>query len=91
MANDKVDILIVDDLPEKVLVYRTVLDELGENLVVARSGEEAGAGNQLRRNERTSAVFLAIDAESEVVRLVAGPPFDQRALVIARRGHRRHR
>jgi signal transduction histidine kinase len=41
MSDDKVDILIVDDLPEKVLVYRAILDELGENLVVARSGPEA--------------------------------------------------
>ena len=38
---DQTNILIVDDLPEKVLVYRTILDELGQNLVVARSGEEA--------------------------------------------------
>src|SRR5262245_27566027 len=38
---DKTNILIVDDLPEKVLVYRSILDELGQNLVVARSGEEA--------------------------------------------------
>jgi signal transduction histidine kinase/DNA-binding response OmpR family regulator len=41
MPDDKVDILIVDDLPEKVLVHRAILDELGENLVVARSGPEA--------------------------------------------------
>jgi signal transduction histidine kinase/DNA-binding response OmpR family regulator len=41
MPDEKIDILIVDDLPEKVLVYRAILDELGENLVVARSGEEA--------------------------------------------------
>jgi signal transduction histidine kinase/DNA-binding response OmpR family regulator len=38
---DKTNILIVDDLPEKVLVYRTILEELGQNLVIARSGEEA--------------------------------------------------
>lgn len=38
---DKTNILIVDDLPEKVLVYRTILEELGQNLVAARSGEEA--------------------------------------------------
>src|SRR5438045_282312 len=38
---DKTNVLIVDDLPEKVLVYRTILDELGQNLVIARSGEEA--------------------------------------------------
>jgi signal transduction histidine kinase/DNA-binding response OmpR family regulator len=35
------NILVVDDLPEKLLVYRTVLEELGENVVTARSGEEA--------------------------------------------------
>jgi signal transduction histidine kinase/DNA-binding response OmpR family regulator len=39
--SDKTNILIVDDLPEKVLVYRTILEELDQNLVVARSGEEA--------------------------------------------------
>jgi signal transduction histidine kinase/DNA-binding response OmpR family regulator len=49
MPDDKVDILIVDDLPDKVLVYRTILEELGENLVVARSGSEALA--QVLRKE----------------------------------------
>jgi len=34
-------ILIVDDLPEKRLVYSTVLEELDAELVVARSGTEA--------------------------------------------------
>ena len=34
-------ILIVDDLPEKLLVYGTVLEELDAELVVARSGTEA--------------------------------------------------
>jgi CheY-like chemotaxis protein len=38
---DKTNVLIVDDLPEKILVYRTILEDLGQNLVVARSGEEA--------------------------------------------------
>jgi CheY-like chemotaxis protein len=38
---DKVSILLVDDLPEKILVLETILAELGENLVVARSGAEA--------------------------------------------------
>ena len=35
---DRVDILVVDDLPEKLLVFETVLGELGQNLVFARSG-----------------------------------------------------
>ena len=34
-------ILIVDDLPEKLLVYRSILEELGQNLVFAGSGAEA--------------------------------------------------
>lgn len=35
------NILIVDDLPEKLLVYRSILEDLGENLVAVRSGPEA--------------------------------------------------
>jgi signal transduction histidine kinase/DNA-binding response OmpR family regulator len=35
------NILVVDDLPEKLLAYRTILDELGQNVIVARSGQEA--------------------------------------------------
>jgi signal transduction histidine kinase/DNA-binding response OmpR family regulator len=42
MANDeKVDILVVDDLPEKLLIYNTVLEGLGQNIVTALSGREA--------------------------------------------------
>jgi signal transduction histidine kinase len=32
---------VVDDLQEKHVVFRTILDELGENIVSARSGKEA--------------------------------------------------
>jgi signal transduction histidine kinase/DNA-binding response OmpR family regulator len=38
---DRVDILVVDDLDEKLLVFETVLGELDQNLVLARSGAEA--------------------------------------------------
>src|SRR5580765_1132433 len=38
---EKINILVVDDLPEKVLVLRSVLTELGENVVPAYSGREA--------------------------------------------------
>ena len=38
---ERADILVVDDLPEKLLVFQTVLEELGQNLHTARSGEEA--------------------------------------------------
>ncbi len=38
---DKVNILLVDDQPAKLLSYQAVLEELGENLVLARCGREA--------------------------------------------------
>lgn len=40
-APEKVNILVVDDLPEKHVVFRTILDELDQNIVSARSGQEA--------------------------------------------------
>ena len=40
-ADDKVNILIVDDQPGKLLSYDAILSELGENLVQATSGKEA--------------------------------------------------
>jgi CheY-like chemotaxis protein len=39
----QVNILIVDDLAEKHVVMRSILEELGQNLVSARSGREACA------------------------------------------------
>ena len=41
MDHEKVDILLVDDQPAKLLAYEVILKELGENLVVAASGREA--------------------------------------------------
>jgi signal transduction histidine kinase/CheY-like chemotaxis protein len=38
---NQVNILIVDDLPEKHVVMGSILEELGQNLVSARSGREA--------------------------------------------------
>ena len=39
--SEKVNILVVDDLREKQLVYRTILEDLGQNVMFANSGEEA--------------------------------------------------
>lgn len=39
--NDKVNILMVDDQPAKLLSYEVILAELGENLIKATSGKEA--------------------------------------------------
>lgn len=38
---DKVNILLVDDQPAKLLSYEVILDELGENLIKANSPHEA--------------------------------------------------
>src|SRR5262245_50882613 len=38
---ERTNILIVDDLPEKLLVYRTVLEELGQNLITVAAGPDA--------------------------------------------------
>src|ERR1700677_4171194 len=40
-ANDKVNILMVDDQPAKLLSYEVILAELGEYLIKATSGKEA--------------------------------------------------
>jgi len=39
--SDRANILIVDDRSDKLLVYRTVLEELGQNLYTASSGDAA--------------------------------------------------
>jgi PAS domain S-box-containing protein len=41
MDHEKVNILLVDDQPAKLLAYEVILKDLGENLVVASSGREA--------------------------------------------------
>ena len=40
-AHEKVNILMVDDQPGKLLSYEVILGELGENLIKANSGREA--------------------------------------------------
>ena len=40
-TTDKVNILLVDDQPGKLLAYEAMLAELGENLIKATSGKEA--------------------------------------------------
>src|SRR5947199_8034295 len=39
--DDKVNILLVDDQPSKLLTYEVILRELGDNLIKASSGQEA--------------------------------------------------
>src|SRR6185437_4671714 len=40
-GSEKVNILLVDDQPARLLTYETVLADLGQNLVSVRSGAEA--------------------------------------------------
>jgi CheY-like chemotaxis protein len=49
MTSDKVNILLVDDQPSKLLTYEVILRELDENLIKAASGKEAL--EQLLKNE----------------------------------------
>ena len=39
--DDPVNILLVDDQPARLLTYQSVLSDLGQNLVLVRSGREA--------------------------------------------------
>ena len=41
MSEGRADILVVDDTPQKLLAYATVLAELGHNVVTATSGRDA--------------------------------------------------
>jgi PAS domain S-box-containing protein len=41
MDHEKVNILLVDDQPAKLLAYEVILKELGEHLAIATSGREA--------------------------------------------------
>src|SRR5258708_29445908 len=41
MNNGKVNILLVDDRPDKLLALEAVLEDLGQNIVRAHSGREA--------------------------------------------------
>ncbi len=49
MDHEKVNILLVDDQPAKLLAYEVILKDLGENLAIATSGREALA--YLLKNE----------------------------------------
>jgi signal transduction histidine kinase len=48
-GQDRVNILMVDDQPGKLLTYESILSELHENLITARSGREAL--NHLLKND----------------------------------------
>ena len=41
MSEDRVNILLVDDQPAKLLTYRTILEDVGENLLSASNAHRS--------------------------------------------------
>jgi signal transduction histidine kinase len=76
-GQDKVNILLVDDQPGKLLAYEVILGELGENLIKANSARAALA--QLLKNE---IAIILID--------VCMPELDGFDLAAMIRGHPRY-
>ncbi len=72
-SEPKVSILLVDDHPANLLSLRAILEELGQNLVDARSGEEA-----LQRVESCEFAVILLDVRMpglsgfETARLIRG-------------------
>ena len=83
MQEDKVNVLLVDDQPAKLLAYEAVLGELGENLIKASSAREA-----LQTLLKTDVAILLIDVcmpELDGFQLAAmireHPRFQQTAII----------
>jgi PAS domain S-box-containing protein len=82
-ATDKVNVLLVDDQPAKLLAYETILEGLGENLLKASSAREA-----LEHLLKTDVAILLIDVcmpELDGFQLAAmireHPRFQQTAII----------
>ena len=56
VLGDKINILLVDDQPAKLLSYEVILGELGEHLIKAASAREA-----LEHLLRTDVAVLLVD------------------------------
>jgi PAS domain S-box-containing protein len=83
LQDDKVNVLLVDDQPAKLLAYETVLHDLGENLIKASSAREA-----LQTLLKTDVAILLIDVcmpELDGFQLAAmireHPRFQQTAII----------
>ncbi len=73
--HDAVKILVVDDLPDRLLVYRTILEQPGLEIVTAPSGQEA-----LRRVLEHEFAVILLD-----VNMPGVDGFEAAALIRARR------
>src|ERR1700720_539001 len=83
LDHEKVNILLVDDQPAKLLAYEVILKELGENLVVAASGR--GAPEYLLKNEVAGILVCVCMAALEGCELTAmirqHPRFQKTAMI----------
>jgi signal transduction histidine kinase len=88
-SEDRVNVLLVDDQPSKLLSYEVILGELGENLIKAASGREAL--EQLLRQE--VAVILVDVAMPELngfelaAMIREHPRFEQTAIIFVSAVH----
>jgi signal transduction histidine kinase len=83
VENQRVNILMVDDQPSRLLTYETILGDLGQNLVPASSGREALA---LLMKDSFAVVLLDVSMEDmdgfEVARLIhEHPRFEQTPII----------
>jgi signal transduction histidine kinase len=82
-VDEKVNILLVDDQPGKLLAYRAILDELGENLLAANSGREA-----LEHLLRTDVTIVLMDVSMpdldgfELAEIIRDHPRYQKTAII---------
>src|SRR5579872_7625042 len=80
---DKVNVLLVDDQPSKLLSYEVILSELGENLIQASSGREAL--EQLLKNDIAVVLIDVVMPELDGFQLAAmireHPRFEKTAII----------
>jgi len=82
-ADNKINILMVDDQPAKLLSYEVILGELGENLIKATSGKEAL--QYLLKND-TAVVLLDVSMPEldgfELAKMIRQHPRFQKTAII---------
>ncbi|HEU5181326.1 MAG TPA: response regulator [Candidatus Polarisedimenticolia bacterium] len=82
-TDDKVDILLVDDQPSKLLTYEAILGDLGENLIKARSAHEA-LDSLLKRDVAVILVDVCMPELDgfELASMIRGHPRFQKTAII---------
>src|SRR5271169_3704614 len=80
---DRVNVLLVDDQPSKLLSYEVILEELGENLIKASSGRQA-LEQLLRRDVAVILVDVSMPELDgfELVAMIREHPRFQRTPII---------